>query len=127
MLFAISLVNLLFILHEWYCDRRLLRKGIETTGKITDAATYPDIENVNSGQYRFYAEFIVNDITYHASSRFVSGLKNGFLGKEVPILYDPDDPEKSRFKNDISIMRKEAGFIVMLFAGICLVIYGAFF
>ena len=126
-LLVISSVNLLIIFHEWNCDRRLVRQGIETTGRITDAATFPDIEDINSGQYRFYAEFIVNGATYHTSSRFVSVSKDEFLGREVVILYDPDDPEKSRFKNDISVIRKEWGYIIIFFAGIGLLVYGVFF
>lgn len=126
-LLIIASVNLLVIVHEWYCDRRLVRTGVETKGKITDAATFPDIENVNSGQYRFYAEYTVNGTIYHASSRFVSGSKDEYLGKEIAILHDPENPEKSRFKNDISVMRKEVQYVAVLIAGIGLVVYGVFF
>ncbi len=123
-LIVISSGNLLFILYEWYCDRKLQRRGVETIGRITDAATYPDIENVNTGQYRLYAEFKVGDATYHANSRFAGGSRDEFLGKETVIVYDPDNPEKSRFKNDISVIRKEAGYIIVLLAGSGLVVYG---
>ena len=123
-LFVIASVNLVIVLYEWHCDRKLVRSGVETKGRITDAATFPDIENVNSGQYRFYAEYSVNGVAYHSSSRFVSGSRDEYLGKEVAILYDPDNPGKSRFKNDISVMRNEAGYIIVLLAGIGLVVYG---
>jgi hypothetical protein len=126
-LFVIASVNLVIVLYEWHCDRKLVRSGVETTGRITDAATYPEIENVSSGQYRFYAEFSVSGVTYHAGSRFSGGMKDELLGREVAILYDPEDPEKSRFKNDISVMRNEAGYIIVLLAGIGLVVYGVFF
>jgi len=126
-LLVIASVNLVIILYEWRCDRKLVRAGVETTGRITDAATYPEIENVNSGQYRFYAEFMAGGATYHASSRFASGSRDEFLGKEIAILYDPENPGKSRFKNDISVIRNEFQYVVVLLAGIGLVVYGVFF
>lgn len=126
-LLVISSVNLVIVLYEWHCDRKLVRAGAETTGRITDAATYPEIENVSSGRYRLYAEFNAGGATYHASSRFASGSKEEYLGKDVAIIYDPENPRKSRFKNDISVMRNEFQYVVIFLAGIGLLVYGVFF
>ncbi len=124
---VISAIHLAIILYEWRRDMNLLRTGRETTGTITDAATYPDIENVNSGQYRFYADFIVNGVTYCASSRFASRRKNDFMNREVAIVYDPADPGRSRFKHDISVLRDGLEYIVLFIVGLALSAWGLLF
>jgi hypothetical protein len=111
---------------DWRHDKKLLLTGTETTGKITDAATYPQIENVNSGQYRFYAEFKAADNSTHtAASHFASGSPEKFLNTEVAIIYDPKNPDHSRFKNDISLVREVILKIGMFVIGLGLILYAA--
>ncbi len=124
---VISAIHLAIILYEWRRDMNLLRTGRETMGMINDAATYPDIENVNSGQYRFYADFTVNGVTYYASSRFASRRKNAFMNREVAIVYDPADPGRSRFKQDISVLRDGLEYIVLFIVGLALSAWGLLF
>lgn len=124
---VISAIHLVILLYEWRRDMNLLHAGTETAGIITDAATYPDIENVNSGQYRFYADFTVDGVTYCASSRFASSRKNAFMNREVAILYDPEDPGRSRFKHDISVLRDGVDYIILFIAGLALSAWGLLF
>ncbi|HOI74269.1 MAG TPA: DUF3592 domain-containing protein [Syntrophales bacterium] len=119
-------VDGVFNFFDWRRDEKLLRTGIETTGKITDAATYPQIENVNSGQYRFYAEFKAADNTTHvAASHFASSSPEKFLNTEVAVIYDPKNPDHSRFKNDIRLIREVAINISVFLIGLGLIIYAA--
>lgn len=119
-------VDGVFDFFDWHRDKKLLLTGIETTGKITDAATYPQIENVNSGQYRFYAEFKSADNTTHfAASHFASSSPEKFLNTEVAIIYDPKNPDHSRFKNDISLVRDVIINICVFVIGLGLIIYSA--
>jgi len=121
-----GLIDGLFNFFDWRRDEKLLRTGIETTGKITDAATYPQIENVNSGQYRFYAEFKAADNTTHvAASHFASHSPERFLNTEVAILYDPKNPDHSRFKTDISLVREVIINIAVFLIGLGLIVYSA--
>ncbi len=124
---VISAIHLAIILYEWRRDMNLLRTGREATGIITDAATYPEIENVNSGQYRFYADFTVDGVTYCASSRFASRRKNDFMDREVTVVYDPADPGRSRFKDDISVLRDGLDYIILLIIGLALSAWGLLF
>ncbi|MBN2080112.1 MAG: hypothetical protein JW838_14180 [Spirochaetes bacterium] len=126
-LLVISAIHLVINLYEWRRDMNLLHTGTETTGIITDAATYPDIENVNSGQYRFYADFTVKGVTCCASSRFASRKKSAFMNREVAIVYDPENPARSRFKHDISVLRDGVEYIILFIVGLALSIYGIFF
>jgi hypothetical protein len=119
-------VDGIFDFFDWRRDKKLLLTGTETTGKIKDAATYPDIENVNSGQYRFYAEFKSADNTTHvAASHFASSSPEKFLNTEVAIIYDPKNPDHSRFKNDISLGREVILKIGMFVIGLGLILYAA--
>ena len=117
-------VDGMFNFFDWRRDRKLLLTGTETTGRITDSATYPQIENVSSGQYRFYAEFRSPDNAHHiAASRFTSSSPEKFLNTEVAVIYDSRDPDHSRFKNDISIARDLIINIIMFAIGMGLFLY----
>ncbi len=117
-------VDGLFNFLDWRRDKKLLLTGVETTGKITDAATYPQIENVSSGRYRFYAEFRSADNSVHiAASRFAGSSPEKFLDTEVAIIYDPENPDHSRFKNDISIARDLIINLITFITGLGLFLY----
>ncbi len=119
-----SFVDAIFNLVEWRREKKLLLTGTETKGTIIDAHTYPDIEELNSGQYCFTAEFKAADnIAYHARSRFASRSPHKFLNREVAIIYDPQNPQHSRFKTDISIMREIIIKISMLAIGLGLILF----
>jgi hypothetical protein len=119
-------VDGIFDFFDWHRDKKLLLTGTETTGKITDAATYPQIENVNSNQYRFYAEFKSADNSHHiAASHFASSSPEKFLNTEVAIIYDPKNPDHSRFKNDISLVREVVIKFSMFVIGLGLILFAA--
>ena len=124
---AIGAFHSVFMLYDWYCDNKLVKMGKEITAKVTEAATCPDIENVNTGEYRYYAEFVVNSVTYYTSSRFTGSSTDEYLGKEVIVIYDPANPEKARFKNDVSVVFHDGEYVFLFLVGVGLLLYGLFF
>lgn len=126
-LIVLGFFNTLIGLYEWHCDEELLKTGSKAVGTITDAVTYPQDDSVNTGQYRFVAEFKSEDNkTCYAKSRFASRAKDKYLNTKVTVIYDPGNPERSRFEHDISIMRDVYEYIFMFVPGIGLLLFGIY-
>ena len=127
LLFLYGFFNTIISVYEWHRDMKLFKTGQRAVGMITEAVTYPNDDSVNSGQYRFIADFKTeNDITCYAKSRFASRAKEKFLNTEVIIIYDPGDPDNSRFEHDISLIRDVFENVLLLTSGIGLFLYGIF-
>ena len=122
---ATGFFRTLISLYEWYADKKLLITGLKAEALITEAVTYPADDSVNTGQYRFIAEFKAKDnITYYAKSRFASRSKEKYMNTAVTVVYDPDNPDKSRFERDISVIRDVNENIIILVIGTGLILFG---
>lgn len=127
-LFTIGFFRLLKSIFEWHNDQKLIKTGDRATGTITDTITFRDDDYLNSGQHRFIAEFKTKDnTTAYSKSRFVSRSKEKYLNTKVIIIYDAKNPQKSRFENDISMIRDVYMYIIILILGIGLMLFGYFY
>ncbi|PLW94823.1 MAG: hypothetical protein C0592_01740 [Marinilabiliales bacterium] len=126
-LFIFGSIWTLISLYDWFQDKKLLRTGARTTGIITEAVTYPDEDDVNTGQYKFIADYKTeNNETRYVKSRFASRSPEEYLHKEVSIIYNPVNRHHARFEKDISIKRDVYLYITLTVIGIVLILIGVF-
>ena len=126
-LFIFGSIWTLISLHDWSQDKKLLRTGKRAIGRISDAVTYPDEDDVNSGQYKLIADFKTEDNeTRYAKSRFTSRSPEEFMKNEVIIVYNPDNRDQARFERDFSIKRDVYLYIALTIIGIVLILIGVF-
>ena len=115
-------------LYELNRDKKLLKTGRRTKGIITESVTYPNEDDLNSGQYKFIADFKTEkNETHYVKSRFASRSPEKYMNTEVTIIYDPDNPDVARFEHDISIKREVYTYIALTILGILLLLAGVFF
>ncbi len=123
-LIIISLPHGIVSIFEWIKDKKLLRSGKKTIGKITDSVTYPNDDTVNTGQYRFIAEFCdEKGRVRYAKSRFASRSPEAFMNKQIHVVYDEKDPKKNRFLKDISEVRKVVEYALLFLLGVGFVLF----
>jgi len=124
--FTANIILLVIDIYELHCDIKLLKTGNEIMGIITKVVTYPEYDNLQSGQYRFIAEFKIDNQTYYSISRFISTSKEKYMNKEVVIVYDKNNPLNARFKYDKNLKGSSIMHAVFLIISIGLVIYGIY-
>ncbi|MBN1620038.1 hypothetical protein JW890_04890 [candidate division WOR-3 bacterium] len=124
-LIVISLPHGIISFFEWLKEKKLLRSGKKTIAKIKDSVTYPKDDTVNTGQYRFIAEFCdEKGKVRYAKSKFASRSPESFMNKQVHVIYDEKDPEINRFLKDISGVRKVVEYALLFSLGIGSVLFG---
>ncbi len=122
---VLGLPQILFSLWEWRKDEKLLRTGKRTEGIIENSVTYPDDDSLQSGQHRYHAFFLDGDgIRRCAKSRFADSFPSGLMGRHVTVVYDPEDPERSRFVEDISVLREVIEHSAVFTLGLILFVAG---
>jgi hypothetical protein len=101
--FMLLLMNLFFLgflgLSYWFFSEslHLARNGTPATGVVVD---FSESNSADSGvTYSPIVEFKVGRKTYEFDSGISSSPKAYDVGEEVPILYDPENPETAEIKS----------------------------
>ncbi len=118
-----GLIHFVIGLVEWAQDRRLVREGLEATGRVVEEVNYPDTESVQTGYYRYIARYVVEGSVHHVTSRF-SGGRGLYKDREVAILFDPRNPGRARFKLDRGLLGGVLGPAFFVLAMLGLFLYG---
>lgn len=92
----VGLVGLYLIIKNVMQDLAFERTAIAITGTMIkiDQNTTTDDDGVSSTGYYPVFEYEINQKTYQTTSNVSLGEDNYEIGEEVPILIDPEDPEK---------------------------------
>ncbi len=124
-LMVLGLPQILFSLWEWRKDEKLLRTGKRIEGIIESSVTYPNDDSLQTGQHRYHAFYQDDDgIRRCAKSRFADSFPSGQMGRHVMVVYDPEDPERSRFEEDISVLREVIEHSAVFTLGLILFVAG---
>ncbi|MBN2363745.1 DUF3592 domain-containing protein [candidate division WOR-3 bacterium] len=124
-LILIGSVHSVFSLWDFNKDKELMRKGRKIVGRVKESVTYPQEDDVNTGQHKLMAEFLDSaGRTQWVKSRFATHSPELYINKEVYIVCDPDNPKKARFLVDTSLVREVVENLVILIIGVGLFLFG---
>lgn len=126
-LFLSGILRVVFRVQEWRREKELCETGLRTTGRIIDRVTYPQVDDLQSSQYRLIAEFAdENGDKHHVRSRghMCGSESRKAIGSSFDIMYRKNHPEKSMFLSDrrsgVSIWTIAGNTISVLFGALLL-------
>jgi len=124
---VIGIPHLIFSLLDWRKDKKLLATGARAEGTIESSVTWPDDDRLQSGQHRYHAHFLDEQgIGRCAKSRFADSDPEGQLHRKVTVVYDPKNPDHSRFEHDLGVSREVIEHLSVLTLGLILFFLGVF-
>ncbi|MCA9609014.1 MAG: DUF3592 domain-containing protein [Myxococcales bacterium] len=107
-------------------ERALRARGRRVAGTIVGSVTYPNEDDLQSGQHRLLVEYVVDGVTYTLKSRLASSGGDGREGEAIGVVHDPEDPDRSRLEMDLDAGPPVWRHLAIVLIGLALVLAALF-